>query len=77
MNGSYNPTEKTAIDFEFAASKNDLNLFSSLGDQDNMGVASQLSIAHQLLETSKQWTLNLTSDIDYIQNDFRTYRETL
>ena len=37
-----------------------------------MGVASQLSIAHQLLETSKQWTLNLRSDFDYIQNDFRT-----
>ena len=71
VNGSYHPTNKTAIDFEFAASKNDLNLFSSLGDQDNMGVASQLSIAHQLLETSKKWTLNLTSDFDYIQNDFR------
>ncbi len=72
VNGSYHPTNKTAIDFEFAASKNDLNLFSSFGDQDNMGVASQLSIAHQLLETSKQWTLNLRSDIDYIQNDFIT-----
>ncbi|MDB4094176.1 hypothetical protein N9524_01170 [Flavobacteriaceae bacterium] len=72
VNGSYHPTNKTAIDFEFAASKNDLNLFSSFGDQDNMGVASQLSIAHQLLETSKQWTLNLRSDFDYIQNDFRT-----
>ena len=72
VNGSYNPTEKTAINFEFAASKNDLNLFSSLEDQDNTGIASQLSIAHQLLETSKQWTLNLRSDIDYIQNDFRT-----
>ena len=72
VNGSYHPTDKTAINFEFAASKNDLNLFSSLEDQDNTGIASQLSIAHQLLETSKQWTLNLRSDIDYIQNDFRT-----
>jgi len=72
VNGAYHPTDKTNIDFEFAASKNDLNLFSSLEDQDNMGVASQLSIAHQLLETSKQWTLNLRSDFDYIQNDFRT-----
>ena len=72
VNGAYHPTDKTNIDFEFAASKNDLNLFSSLEDQDNMGVASQVSIAHQLLETSKQWTLNLRSDFDYIQNDFRT-----
>ena len=71
VNGAYHPTDKTNIDFEFAASKNDLNLFSSLEDQDNMGVASQVSIAHQLLETSKQWTLNLRSDFDYIQNDFR------
>ena len=72
VNGAYHPTDKTNIDFEFTASKNDLNLFSSLEDQDNMGVASQVSIAHQLLETSKQWTLNLRSDFDYIQNDFRT-----
>ena len=31
VNGAFKPNEKTAIEFEFAASKNDLNLYSSLG----------------------------------------------
>jgi len=71
VNGSFKPNKKTAIEFEFAASKNDLNLYSSIEDEDNIGVAGQLSIAHQLLKTDENWTLDLTSNIDYIQNDFR------
>ena len=50
VNGSFSPNENTSLDFELAASKNDLNLYSSLEDQDNTGVATQLSIAHQLLK---------------------------
>jgi hypothetical protein len=71
LNGSYNPNENTSISFEFAASNNDLNLYSALEDNDNTGVATQLSIAHQLLKPSKIWRLNLATDIDYIQKNFR------
>mgnify|MGYP006076070243 FL=1 len=71
VNGSFSPNENTSLDFELAASKNDLNLYSSLEDQDNTGVATQLSIAHQLLKPSQLWKLNLTTDIDYIQKNFR------
>ena len=72
VNGAFKPNEKTAIEFEFAASKNDLNLYSSLDDENDTGVAGQLSIDHQLLKTAGDWTLNVTSDLDYVQRDFRT-----
>ena len=63
--------EKTAIEFEFAASHNDLNLYSSLDDENDTGVASQLSLNHQLLKTAEGWSLDVNSNIDYIQNNFR------
>tara|TARA_B110000037_G_scaffold51957_1_gene63796 strand:+ start:13327 stop:16764 length:3438 start_codon:yes stop_codon:yes gene_type:complete len=72
VKGAFIPNEKTAIDFEFAASKNDLNLYSALEDENNTGVAGQFSLAHQLLKSTGQWALNVTSDIDYIQSNFRT-----
>ena len=71
LNGSYNPNENTSIGFELAASNNDLNLYSSLDDQDNTGVATQFSIAHQFLKSSQKWKLNLATDIDYVQKNFR------
>jgi len=72
VNGAFKPNEKTTVNFEFAASKNDLNLYSSLDDDNDTGVAGQLSVDHQLLKTAGDWTLDVTSDIDYVQNDFRT-----
>ena len=71
LNGSYAPNENTSIGFELAASNNDLNLYSSLDDQDNTGVATQFSIAHQFLKSSQKWKLNLATDIDYVQKNFR------
>ena len=72
VSGSFEPNEKTVVNFEFAASKNDLNLYSSLEDENNTGVAGQLSLAHQLLKSTGKWALSLTADIDYIQSNFRT-----
>ena len=54
---SFKPTEKTAVEFEFAASNNDLNLYSSLDDENDTGVAGQLSLNHQLLKTAEGWAL--------------------
>ena len=71
VNGAFKPNEKTAVEFEFATSKNDLNLYSSVDNENDTGVAGQLSIKHQFLKTAEDWTLDLTSDIDYIQSDFR------
>ncbi len=71
VNGAFKPNEKTAVEFEFATSKNDLNLFSSVDDENDTGVAGQLSIKHQFLKTAKDWVLDVNSDIDYIQIGFR------
>tara|TARA_B100000768_G_scaffold181702_1_gene205876 strand:+ start:13793 stop:17230 length:3438 start_codon:yes stop_codon:yes gene_type:complete len=72
INGVFKPTEKTTVEFEFAASNNDLNLYSTLDDENDTGIAGQLSINHQFLKTAKGWAFDVNSDIDYIQNDFRT-----
>jgi len=71
VNGSYKPTEKTTIGFEFAASKNDLNLFSSLNDDNNDGFAGKLRIDQSIIKNDSLWNLNVFADGDYIQNNFR------
>ncbi len=72
VNGAFKPNKKTAIEFEFATSKNDLNLYSALEDENNVGVAGQLSIANEVLKTAQNWSLNIATDIDYVQTDFRS-----
>ena len=72
LNGSYNPSKKTTFDFELAASKNDLNLFSNLSDDDNDGLAGRIKWSQSLLESPQGWTLNFTTNLDYIHRDFRS-----
>jgi len=71
VNGSYNPTEKTQINFEAAASKNDLNLFSNLNDDDNDGIAGKLTIDQHLIKNDSLWNLNVFIDSDCISSNFR------
>ncbi len=72
INGNYNPTEKTAINFEVAGSKNDLNLFSNLNDGNNDGFAGKLKIAQTIIKKDSLWNLNAFADGDYIQQNFKT-----
>ncbi len=72
VNGEYNPTENTKIGFEIAGSKNDLNLFSSLDDQNNNGFGSKLTIQQKLIKNDSLWNVNAVFDADYIQQDFKT-----
>ncbi|WP_290698849.1 hypothetical protein [Lacinutrix sp.] len=71
VNGSYTPSEKTAINFEFAGSKNDLNLFSSLDDSDNDGFAAKLNVNQSIIKQDSLWNLDAFVDTDFIQQDFR------
>ncbi|MCL5126963.1 hypothetical protein [Algibacter sp. L4_22] len=71
VNGAYNPSEKTHINFELAGSKNDLNLFSTIDDQNNDGFAGKLNIEQQLIKTDSLWNLNALFDSDYISSGFR------
>lgn len=68
--GKYNPSEKTNLAFELGLSRNDLNLFSSLDDTNNQGIAFQWE-AQQRLWTRK-WTLDAFTNLNFIDQDFRT-----
>lgn len=72
VNGSYTPSEKTAINFELAGSKNDLNLFSSLDDDDNDGFAGTLRVNQNIIKKDSLWNLDAYVKTDYIQDNFRS-----
>ena len=71
INGSYNPTEKTQINFEAAASKNDLNLFSDIDDDDNNGFAGKLNFKQNIVKTDSLWNMNVIFDSDFISDNYR------
>ena len=72
VNGSYKPTDKTDISFEATGSKNDLNLFSNLNDDDNDGFAGKFKITQNIIKKDSLWNLNVFADGDFIQQNFKT-----
>lgn len=68
--GNYSPSEKTNIDFELAVSNNDQNLYSSIDDNNNKGVAAKIN-GKQRLYTGK-FNLDLMTKYDFVQQDFKT-----
>lgn len=72
LNGTYKPTEKTDVFFELAGSKNDLNLFSSIDDDDNDGFAGKLRVKQKLIQSDSLWNVSALVDTDFIQRNFRT-----
>ncbi|OIQ17690.1 MAG: hypothetical protein BM557_08360 [Flavobacterium sp. MedPE-SWcel] len=69
--GTYNPNEKTYIDFEAGISNNDLNLYSPIDDGNNNGFAGRLDVK-QRIYTNKAWELDVFGDYHFVQKDFRT-----
>lgn len=72
INGSYKPSEKTNIIFEASGSKNDLNLFSNINDNDNNGFAGKLNIEQKLIKNDSLWSLSAFANTDFIQQNFKT-----
>ena len=72
LNGSYEPSDRTKLDFDFSSSQNDLNLFSKLSDNDNDGFATRFKLSKTLVDSLGGWSINLISNLDYISKDFRT-----
>ncbi|WP_378184202.1 hypothetical protein [Aquimarina sp. SS2-1] len=72
VQGSYTPNEKTLVDFEISGSKNDLNLFSDLDDNNNDGVAGRLQLKQRIFSRDSSWTMNAFANGDYIQKEFRS-----
>ncbi|MBP9849321.1 MAG: hypothetical protein KBC58_07765 [Flavobacterium sp.] len=67
--GKYKPSEKTAVDFEVGVSNNDKNLFSSINDKDNQGLAGKLNFNQRLF--SKKWNVNAFGNFQLIQKNFK------
>ena len=72
LNGSYHPSEKTRIDFEVAGSKNDLNLFSDIDNNDNDGFAGRLAFKQRVLTSVDTLKVDAFGSLDFVQRDFRT-----
>ena len=68
--GLYKPTLKIAINVETAFSKNDENLFSSLDDSENNGIATKIGWEQLLLQ--KKWELKSTVKFDFINKNFKS-----
>ena len=70
INGDYTPTENTSIKGELAGSKNDLNLFSNLDDNNNTAFASHLEIEQSVFKKDSLSNLKTFANWDYIQEEF-------
>ncbi len=72
VNGAFRPSEKTNISFEIAGSKNDLNLFSNIDNDNNDGFALKVGAEQSILKSSGNKSLDAIASIDYIDKNFRT-----
>jgi hypothetical protein len=68
--GSYNPSEKTAIDFELGVSNNDLNLYSTIDDNNNRGIATKINGKQRLF--SGKFNLDVFANYQLVQQNFKT-----
>lgn len=68
--GKYKPTEKTAVDFEIGLSNNDKNLFSSIDDNNNQGLAGKINAKQRLF--SKKWNVDAFANYQFVQKNFRS-----
>jgi len=68
--GKFNPGEKTNLDFEVGVSNKDLNLFSSIDDKNNKGVAGKLNFKQRLF--TKKWQVDAFGNYQYVHQNFRT-----
>ena len=68
--GKYKPTEKTAVDFEIGISNNDKNLFSTIDDTNNKGLAGKINAKQRVF--SKKWQMDAFANYQFIQNDFKS-----
>ncbi|MBT8260345.1 MAG: hypothetical protein KJN82_03460, partial [Bacteroidia bacterium] len=75
INGVYKPSDKTDLKFEISASKQDLNLFSNIDDDNNTGFAGKLALTQNIIKNDSLWNVNAFVDTDYIHQDFRTVEQ--
>ncbi len=67
---TYNPTLKTTINAETAFSNNDENLFSTIDDSENKGLATKFSWEQILIDN--KWQLKSNLKFDFINDKFKS-----
>ncbi len=67
---TYNPTLKTTLNVETAFSSNDENLFSTIDDSENNGLATKLNWEQVLFD--KKWQLKSNLKFDFINEKFKS-----
>jgi hypothetical protein len=70
VKAEFNPSKKTSIITETALSNNDENLFSTIDDKNNTGLASKFGWNQVLLQ--KKLTLKSSFNLDYISDKFKS-----
>ena len=70
LNSSYKPSKKTTILTEVAFSNSDQNLFSTIDNNKNKGIATKLAWRQTLLD--KKWKLLSTVNYLFIHRNFNT-----
>jgi len=70
LKSNYDSTNKTKINTEIAISNNDANLFSTIGDADNVAVAAKVNWEQILID--KEWQLKSAISHEFVQNNFKT-----
>lgn len=69
--GKYNPSEKTSVDFEIGISNNDLNLYSSIDDNNNKGIAVKIN-GKQRIFTREKFNIDAFANYQLVQENFKT-----
>jgi hypothetical protein len=70
LQSNYNPTEKTKFSSEVAISNTDANLFSSIDNNQNTGIAAKIGWQQVLID--KKWKLTSTVNHEYTHQNFKT-----
>lgn len=68
--GSYQPSEKSAVNFEIGISNNDQNLFSNIDDSNNQGLSGKINVKQRLF--SSKWNVDAFTNYQFTQKEFRS-----
>lgn len=72
LGGAYSLSPNSKISTEVAMSRNDLNRFSELGSEDDIGFSAYTDISHRFLlgGDSSGWQLDTRASYEWVQRDF-------
>lgn len=71
LNATYRFNKDFTIFSEVALSNNDVNRRSAIGNDDNIGLASNISIVHTSHIDSNRWELNTSVKHEFVQRHFK------